>query len=194
MIYVRVDDVLLRRTTYEVATAEFVRLHNIIEKYGYTHCPALLTNPLNEFPEVIEFIRYKTKQGKMEPQLHGSSHIDYSKLSVKEIQDDYKRCQEWFKTNIGVPFTKHYTPWGAGGRRKDGTPMVNGTHIAPTANAMGIELVDMYRPIDPRHVLADPQVSWTKYSGKTLTIHWWFSPEILDKALTKLKEAENGAS
>lgn len=194
MIYVRDDDVLLKRMAHTDAAGEFVNVHNIIEKYGYTHCPALLTNDLNEFPEVIEFIRYKTQQGKMIPQLHGSSHIDYAKLSVKEIQEDYRRCQDWFLSNIGVRFTKHYTPWGAGGRRKDGTPMVNGTHIAPTANAMGISVVDMYKPLDPRHILSDTETSFSKYDGRTIVIHWWFSPEILDQALAKLKEAENGTS
>lgn len=192
MVYVRDDDVLLKRKAHKDAAAEFVAVHDIIEKYHYIHCPAILTKDLEEFPEVIEYIRHKTQTGKMIPQLHGSSHIDYAELSVPELISDYRHCQEWFLRNLGCQFGKHFTPWGAGGRRKDGTPMVRGTHIAPTAKSLGIEVVDMYKPLDPRHIVADPDVRWSNYDGRTITIHWWFSPEILDAALNKLKQAENG--
>lgn len=195
MIWVRDDDVLLKRKAHKDAAAEFVAVHDIIEKYHYIHCPAILTKDLEEFPEVIEYIRHKTQTGKMIPQLHGSSHIDYATLSVPELISDYKRCQDWFLQNIGVPFTKHYTPWGAGGRRKDGTPMVRGTLIAPTAKSLGIEVVDMYKPVDPRHVITDKTMNsrdlWHKYNNKTFVIHWWYNVEILNEALGILKKAEN---
>ena len=186
MIYIRDDDVLLRGSKHPEPVKDFIVVHNIIESYGYMHCPAILTTEIEEFPEIIEFIRFKTKQGKMIPQLHGSSHIDYAKLSVEEIQADYKKCQAWFIWNLGVRFTKHYTPWGAGARW-----MKNGQHIRPVAEAMGIEIVDADGLIYPRHVLDDLDFSWQKYEGKELFIHWWDKDiSVFYEALAKLKEAE----
>jgi peptidoglycan/xylan/chitin deacetylase (PgdA/CDA1 family) len=194
MIYVRDDDVLLKRMAHKDAHAEFMNVHDIIEKYGYIHCPAILTKDIEEFPQTIAAIKQKTAEGKMIPQLHGSSHIDYANLTETELVRDYNECQEWFLTHLGVRYTKHYTPWGAGGRRKDGTPMTRGTLIAPTAKSMGIEVVDMYKPLDPRHIIADKEMNcrelWNKYNGRTIFLHWWYSPELLNEALQILKEAE----
>ena len=169
----------MKSPTQPDAMGKFVTIHNIIESYGYMHCPAILTNDIEAFPEAIEFIRLKTQQRKMVPQLHGSNHFDYAILPVEEIQEDYKKCQAWFMRNFGIGFTKHYTPWGG-----------NAPHLRATAAAMGIEMVDTEGIIDPRHVLADPEFSWQKYCGKELFIHWWFSPKLLDQALAKLKAAE----
>lgn len=195
MIYVRDDDVLLKRKAHKDAEAEFWNVHDIIEKYNYIHCPAILCNDLEEFPDCIEKIKQKAKQGVMIPQLHGSSHIDYARLTKEELIADYTYCQEWFLRNLETTFTKHYTPWGSGGRRKDGTPMVNGTLIAPTAKSMGIEVVDMYKPLDPRHIIVDKEMNsrelWNKYNGRTIFLHWWYSPELLEEALQLLKKAEN---
>lgn len=194
MIFIRDDDVLLKRKAHKDAEAEFWNVHNIIEKYGYMHCPAILCRDLEEFPETIKLIKKKTAEGYMRPELHGSSHIDYAKLSHDELIVDYAYCQQWFMRNLETTFTKHFTPWGAGGRRKDGTPMINGRLIAPTAASLGIVIKDMYKPIDPRHIIADKDLHADelvrKYSSKTLFIHWWYSPEFLDEALGIMKKAE----
>ena len=181
MIYVRDDDVLLPSRQWPDPLARFKEVHEMICSYDFTtHVPALLTSDLDNIPEAIQYIRMETNRGRMQPQLHGVKHIDYANLTPEEILQDYRKAQDWFLDHIGIPFSKHYTPWGAGADER-------GKHIGPTAAHAGIIMVTCANLLEPEHILDDKDFNREKYDGREIFIHWWAGIGKLQRALDRLK-------
>jgi hypothetical protein len=181
MIFVRDDDVLMASSQWPDPFVRFKEVHEMICRYDFAlHVPALLTSELDKFPEAIQYIRTETNAGRMQPEFHGIEHIDYANLTSEEILWNYMQAQGWFYRNIGVEFTKHYTPWGAGADER-------GAHIGPTAAHAGIVMVTCANLLEPEHIIADPDASQAKYEGREIFIHWWAGIGKLQRALDKLR-------
>ncbi len=181
MIYVRDDDVLLPSRQWPDPLARFKEVHEMLADFDFViHIPTLLTSELDRYPEAIDYIRRETNDGWMIPEFHGTSHIDYADLTPEEILQDYKKGQDWFKAHLGVEFTRHYTPWGAGEDER-------GAHIKPTAVAAGVVVVTCAALLEPEHIIADPYATYEKYESREIFIHWWAGIGKLERALTKIK-------
>lgn len=181
MIFVRDDDVLLPSRQWPDPLARFKEVHELICRYDFAlHVPALLTKELDKYPEAVTYIGHEMMENRMQPEYHGSSHIDYAKLSPEEILADYRYGQEWFEDHFGIHFSKHYTPWGAGEDER-------GAHIKPTAAAARITVVTCADLLEPEHILDDKSFTPEKYEGREIFIHWWAGIGKLERALEKLK-------
>lgn len=132
MIYVRDDDVLLSSSSHADPLKHFKTVHSwICETPKLLHVPTILVTEIQEFPEAIEFIKEETGAGRMRPEIHGLKHIDYAKLSLKEVIDHLCRCIEFLLDNFDVDSTTWYTPWGA-----------SAPHLHEAASEVGLKLVD----------------------------------------------------
>lgn len=140
MLRIRDDDVLVRSSSWGDPFERFKELHEwIAETEGkVVHVPTVLVREIQEFPDCIAYIKEHTARGTMEPQLHGLTHIDYSRLAFPaeklpprgRVKHDGFTAEEitwheralkahlgfsrgWMFDEFDQPPTKWYTPWGA---------------------------------------------------------------------------------
>lgn len=121
-------------SSHEFPASRFMEVHErIIEAGGsnVVHVPTVLCKLVQEYPETIDYIKFKTKDDEMIPEVHGWDHIDYAKLKKQEIVDDLNRCIEFFVTRLDHTPTIFYTPWGA-----------NASHVLEASNEVGLKMVD----------------------------------------------------
>ena len=116
MIRVRIDDVFVDSSAFtdEKAIARFKQIHRWIIQVPdkAIHIPTILVTEIQNYPEVIKFVKEETAEGRMSPQLHGFEHIDYAKLPESEIKDHLEKSIEWMDKNLDVQPTTWCTPWG----------------------------------------------------------------------------------
>jgi hypothetical protein len=169
MIRVRDDDVLLSSSMWDKRRGSFdrfSRVHRWISEFpqSFIHVPTILVTEIQAYPECIEFVREQTAQGLMIPEIHGLEHIDYGKLTAKEVESHLGQCIDWFDKNLQWEPTKFYTPWGGMSQA-----------IAEGATACGLTA----HGVDLRHTLE----SYTKrlgagepisiLEGNEVFMHWW---------------------
>jgi peptidoglycan/xylan/chitin deacetylase (PgdA/CDA1 family) len=168
-IIIRDDDVLLSSTAhYERSFERFKFVHETVCRSSrLKHVPALLTGEIQEFPDAVEYIQFETKSGRMFPELHGLTHIDYGKLSEQEVSEQLSQAKAWFEETLGYSPTKWYTPWGS-------------SSPAQTAGAksVGLTATDCSNAIKFKGRYGVPQlmrdgVPLSYFNNRELIIHWW---------------------
>jgi peptidoglycan/xylan/chitin deacetylase (PgdA/CDA1 family) len=129
------------------------------------HVPTLIISQLEEFPECIEYIREETKQGRMEPELHGMFHVDYGTLSPQHIREHLAESIDWMESYVGRSPEYWYTPWG------QCTP-----HMLEAAQMYNLELVGVDRDWSLGKVtsrLREGRISLAELEERDLFFHWW---------------------
>jgi hypothetical protein len=174
-VRVRDDDVLIRSSTPD-PVSRFKGVHELIVSYGALHVPAIVVEGIQSFPEVLPFIREETGAGRMEPQWHGHTHVDYANEDNKdyeEIRADIRKGQEFFMEHFGVQFTIFYTPWGG-----------NSSLLQKACKEEGVTVVDCSNVVYCVSVNENPEL----YKGKDveLFIHWYEGKGRLGRALRHL--------
>lgn len=176
MLRVRDDDVLVGSSSIKDTFSRFKSVHDLIVSIpGLIHVPAILVSEIQEFPACIEYVQKETVEGRMKPELHGYSHIDYGKLSELEIKEHLEKSFEWFSRTFGFTPTKWYTPWGA---LQD--------HIKSAAKPFNVKLVGQCMKTNGRHGIIQ-----LLRNGNRLTkfdeigIHWWKGRDIENLNLLK---------
>ena len=204
-IRIRDDDVLVessgRRGT---EFARFKGFHNIVclDERHFIHVPAILVTEIQAFPECIDFIRYETANGKMEPEVHGLHHIDYAALSMDEVTAHLIEAKQWIKDNLRWEPTIWYSPHGAGAD-------VRGAHLSVAAHDAGLKLITCEKMIKPSALVYDVRaVKGTdketglhpatptmrldelliKWEGKEILRHWWEGIGALTESIKFFKE------
>lgn len=140
MLRIRDDDVLVSSSSWGRPFERFRELHDWIAKTEgkVVHVPTVLVRDVQRFPDCVEYMKEHTASGTMEPEVHGFTHIDYSRLGLDPTRlpprgrvDHSKFTQEeldahanevfyhlwesrtWIYENLGRMPLKWYTPWGA---------------------------------------------------------------------------------
>lgn len=166
MIYLRDDDVLVPSRSYESPFRRFKQIHEWAKQCPkLMHVPTLIISQLSDFPECIEYIREETKQGRMEPELHGMEHVDYGQVPLQEIRDQLYWSIEWMEENVGRAPQYWYTPWG------QSTP-----DMLEAADHFKLTLVGVDREWSLGKVTArlrQGRISLAELEGHDLFFHWW---------------------
>ena len=78
MIRIRIDDVLWKSSDYDHVRAknQLQKIHRWLVQAPslLIHVPTILVTEIAAWPDVIEWIREETAEGRMSPQLHGYQH------------------------------------------------------------------------------------------------------------------------
>lgn len=187
MIRVRDDDVLLRSSSTQDELTKFKMVHDWICEVPdkLIHVPAILVTEIQEFPEAIAYIREETAEGRMIPEIHGLSHIDYASLTMPEIISELEQCKEFIYKRFNHTATKFYTPWGAGADAR-------GAHIKIASEAMGLEMVtcEHINKMNGRYgVVRELKDGNTidYLEGKEIFIHWWENVTRLKRIVEVIK-------
>jgi len=177
MIYVRDDDVLVTSRSWEDPFGRFKQIHEwMLKSPLFVHIPTILVEDLKNFPNAIAYIQEQTQAGKMRPEIHGLSHLDYAKLPVEETKEHLKICKDWIWRNTGYLPTKWYTPWGA-----------NTNYLNEISNSEGLKLVDCSNiwKLNGRYgicqELREGKDPIDFLNGKELFIHWWEGGQRLNR-------------
>ena len=183
MIRVRDDDVILPSSGHPDPFARLVRVHDIIAGSGALHVPAILCGEIRHFPGAVEYVRQKTLEGEMEPQIHGWGHFPYHDYTEDRIVKHLVLCLDWFASELNVVPSKFYTPWGG-----------NGPQMQAAVKRVGLELVDCSEIVVCRHIQRAPE-KWRGFAHKSeedleLFIHWWEGMNRLIGALGILHDME----
>ena len=166
MIRLRDDDVLVPTRSYPSSFARFRRIHEWLKICpSIIHVPTIVTQEIEAYPGCIEYIRTETAAGRMEPQLHGVLHIDYSALPIERVRDDLLRGIEWMLIHLGVSPSIWYTPWGS-----------TQETLRAAAASVGLELVGVERHwmidrVNARLRSGDETVE--SLQGREVFFHWW---------------------
>ncbi len=181
-IRVRDDDVLINSSSWDNPLGRFQQVHEwCLRSPLVMHVPSILVTEIQQFPEAIDFIKAETKRRKMEPEIHGLSHIDYAKLPTAEVQDHLKTCKDWIYQNLDYTPTKWYTPWGA-----------NAKHLYEAAELEGLELIDCSNILKMNgrfgvvQNLKDGHDPIRFLLGKEIFMHWWEGGQRLNRIMSAL--------
>lgn len=186
MIRIRDDDVLMESSSWSDPFGRFRQIHDwILKSPMFVHVPTILVTEIQKFPDVIEYIREQTKIGKMIPEIHGLSHLDYAKLPIEETKQHLKICKDWIWRNTGYLPTKWYTPWGA-----------NARYLYDAAQSEGLELIDCSRilKLNGRYgvcqELRDGRDPIDFLEGKEIFMHWWEGGQRLNRVVNAVMTGE----
>ena len=204
-IRIRDDDVLV--DSRGRAGGEFQRFkgfHNMVcmDTRHFIHVPAILVTEIQSFPECIEYVRYETANGRMEPEVHGLHHKDYATLTASTIVEELTEAKQWIQKNLGWTPTIWYSPHGAGADAR-------GAHLKLAAEEAGLTLVTCENMIKPSALVYDVRavkgrdretgtqvVSPTmtldelllKWQGKEILRHWWEGMGALTESIKFFKD------
>ncbi len=185
MIYVRNDDVLINSSSWTRPLMRLQQIHEWIQdvkNHPVMHVPTILTTEIQEHPECIEFVREETAEGRMEPQLHGEQHIDYGKLTYKDLIESLKTAKGWMEDNLNVTPTRWYTPWGAG--EASGQEWM---WKAATKVDMALVSCENINKLSGRYgmvqIAKDGHDLRVFLEGKEIFMHWWERGERLQRVL-----------
>lgn len=170
-IRVRDDDVLGPEgdpPTQKQALGRFKQIHSWIQMSDdFVHVPAIVVQDLAHFPTAIEYMIPEIEKGKMIPEVHGYTHIDYGVLSKGEVKDDLEMCQEWIYDTFNYEPKIWYTPWGA-----------SQPHLWEAAKEQGLQLVDCnnINKLEGefgmcRRLMDGEDISFL--DGIEIFMHWW---------------------
>jgi peptidoglycan/xylan/chitin deacetylase (PgdA/CDA1 family) len=167
MILIRNDDVILD-SSGKYKGKEFERFRFVHEQIcrvpdKLLHCPAILCEEIEAFPQAIEYIREEAKAGRMRPYLHCWNHTDWTTKSRDEIVNMLKQCDLWFDLNLYYEYTVWATPWGA-----------NSPVAQQAARELGIRVETTHETVDIKAAARFVQQSGLpSLDGRTVLFHWW---------------------
>lgn len=169
MIVIRNDDVL-RESTGKYKGKEFNRFRFVHEQIcrapeKLLHCPAILCQEIEAYPEAIDYIKQETKAGRMRPYLHCLNHSeDWTARSFDDIEDMLGQCDNWFSERLEYEFLVWATPWGAASEQ-----------ALRAAAEIGIRLETTAETIEdkPAVRLVESTGSVDCLEGRTVLLHWW---------------------
>ena len=199
LLKVRNDDVLVHSSAFFTPglenrpdedyepTKRLVQLHTIIAKYNNVmHVPAILTDDIQKRPGAIDFVKQETKLHRMQPEVHGKTHINYNtrergirrdsdprtwtaeetKAAKEWVTKDIREARDWIATTFGRTPKYWYTPWGA-----------EALHLYEVAYDLNLILVGTkvnYNPIRNVYTkLESGQISADRLNGLEIFLHWW---------------------
>jgi peptidoglycan/xylan/chitin deacetylase (PgdA/CDA1 family) len=114
MIRMRDDDVIVPSRSWPDVFGRFRQVHKWIAQCPeMIHVPTLITEELQEFPEVVDYIRSETLAGRMLPEFHGVFHVDYAKMAPEHVREHLDEGIDWMEANVARRPEIWYTPWGA---------------------------------------------------------------------------------
>lgn len=168
MILIRNDDAVLDSSgTYhgrEFARFKFVHEQICRAPTKLIHCPAVLCQEIQAFPEAIKFIKTETAAGRMRPYLHCWDHTDWTKKSEEEIRNMLIASDNWFNENLGCDYHVWATPWGASSSAALQAAKTLGVRLETTGDTINYKLA-------AKSVRATNSVDCL--NGKTVLMHWW---------------------
>ena len=177
MIRVRNDDVLMHWNWKKLVNQDHIKdpvttfkiMHQTIcsRQEQLLHVPAILCRNIQEFPEVLPFMRSEADNNRMEIQLHGWDHVDYGKYTFDGICQDLKLCTDFMNKTFARTPTIWYTPWGA-----------NTDNMQKAAKEFNLMLVDCSNLIRPWDVDGRDDLE--------VFVHWWEGTENLDSMIGKI--------
>ncbi len=188
MIKIRDDDVLVGTSSQQNPIKKFKMVHEWICEVPETllHVPTILVTEIQEFPEIIPFIREEAAEGRMEVQIHGLHHVDYAKLEEDEIVNHLEYCKGWLRKNMGVEPTRFYTPWGAGA---NGTGEV--IHVASARVELEVVTTEKTRNLSGGcgvvQALYQGQDIHDFMQDREVLLHWWENATRLKRVVEVLK-------
>ena len=168
MIVIRDDDVLWDRRNHKFAplteVERFKQVHEwLCQSDQVLHVPAILVKQIQEYPEGIEYIKKRTYEGYMKPQLHGWDHSDYSTMDLDLIRGHLFKCFEWFyEVNLPMP-SKLYATFGNTSKS-----------MKKVASEFGLEMVGLDKKKTSLMRICKEKRDLTPYeNGEEIFMHWW---------------------
>lgn len=165
-IKIRDDDFLIDSKVYN-PLERFKEVHSIIiSDSRFCHVPAVLCGEVEKFPGALEFLKDEADKKRIFPELHGWKHVDYGKMSHKEIVTDLTKCLTWFENKLNKLPRYFYTPWAA-----------KNDIIVGAAKECGLEAVGGKENfLEPhKYLTGNNKLDW----GCTVSIHWWKNVDII---------------
>jgi len=165
VIYIRDDDV---GWTGEEPAGEnwelFRYVHETLNRVPgrFMHRVAILAQSFVHQP-AIDYMREEINAGRMEAQIHGWLHIDYSKVDESHLRLHLEETAAWILRTFGTTPTKFYAPWGS-----------DGGSILPVCKELGLEWVGAKGAVKPQagvHALRKGY-PLTHLDGMEILMHW----------------------
>jgi len=116
VIRVRFDDVLVYSEPMKDREFQKFRKHHqwcLDMPETFYPTAAILCSEIQAFPEAVEYVRTELDAGRLYIDLHGWEHIDYTKLSQKEIEEHLDKSFEYLLKEFNCLPVRWATPWGA---------------------------------------------------------------------------------
>jgi len=159
---IRIDDVLVHSKGHN-PDEKFAQVVRWLEQSPLIHhVPTILVKDIQDYPASVDLIIEKTKEGKMFPELHGWTHIDYGKLNETEIAQHLFKSVDWFEKTLGYAPKVWATPWGAESEK-----------LTKVAYSFGLTVEGVGQTIPPGQWLAEARRYKTLPMDRTVMDHWW---------------------
>jgi peptidoglycan/xylan/chitin deacetylase (PgdA/CDA1 family) len=159
---IRIDDVLVHSKEWN-ADERFAQVTRWLEKTPLIrHVPTILVQDIKEYPKTLDLVIEKTKEGKMFPELHGLTHIDYNKLDEVVVRQHLEKSVDWFEKNLGFKPKVWATPWGAEGEK-----------LTKVAGEFGMIVEGVGSCVSPGQWLAEARKHSILSMEHTVMDHWW---------------------
>lgn len=175
------DDVFVRTPKWTDPDMVFRKVHSdIVQMPNTIHVPSILVEETIPWQNMVQFIRTETKYSRMEPQIHGLRHMDYSKCSEDVIREHIDYCVEFLTFKFHKIPTIWYPPWG-----------LSNSTLEKIAEEFYLEIRIPDPEWDIEKVyknLKEKKIELKDLYGKEITVKWWKRDESLREALTYVKE------
>lgn len=167
MIRVRNDDVLVPSRGWTHPDRRFREVHELIAGANILHIPTVVVTDggLEDYPDIIRYMRAETEAGRMTPEIHGWRHIDYAKLSEAEVREEIRSAQSWIADSFGRLPQMWMTPWGA-----------SAPHLHRAAESLSLILVDTSRIVELSTAcrrLRTGKATVESLNDVEIFMHWW---------------------
>jgi hypothetical protein len=189
VIGVRNDDILITSSDWGNPFLRFKEIHEWIQEvtvYPVMHVPTILTEDIQQFPECVEYIKYETEEGRMDPQLHGVTHTDPGSFGYDGLIEQLKIGKGWMEDNLGVTPTRYYTPHGAG-------EAVGQEWLWKASTKCKLEMItcDGYYKMNGRfgvvQILKEGKDPIEFLDGNEIFMHWWNRGQRLQRILKAIE-------
>lgn len=165
---IRFDDVLWKTSDPKIAGKEmqkFTKNVNWCINTNVVLTPAVLCQDIMQFPECIDWLYEKVREGIIYPDLHGWDHGPYGERSEEMIIEHLDKAMHWFDQHLKVCPVRWVTPHGA-----------NSHEMQAAADQFSLIIEDTNDPVIDQKVL-DPALNRTRdlsiLDGKVIMNHWW---------------------
>jgi len=189
-IRIRDDDVLVPSRQWPDSVKRFKGFHNIItqDPKHFLHVATILVTEIQQFPEILPFLRDEMNAGRIELQLHGLKHIDYGQVREHLVVEDLQYSKQWMLDHLGVLPKKWYTPWGA-----------SQDHLHRAAASVDLELIDCSKIHHPSELGLDVRGNKArargynnvellrKWEGVEILRHFWEGVGALNESIQYFK-------
>ncbi len=119
MTEIRNDDVLqagnfskdqVNKFSRKMPFLYFLEADEVFRKYNYPCTLAVLAEGIDKNWNWVDYIKRNQHRYKIE--LHGSSHLWYSKMTEESGYNDLKQAKEKIENTFGIKITTWYVPFG----------------------------------------------------------------------------------